>query len=41
MNEMADNAKTAAEIGRVGELHGIVKTLISEKKRSSTVVNDK
>ena len=41
MNEMADMAKRAAENGRVGELHRIVKTLTGEKERISTVVNDK
>ena len=41
MNEMADIAERAAENGRVGELHRIVKTLTGEKKRISTVVNDK
>ena len=41
MNEMADKAERAAENGRAGELHRIVKTLTGEKKRTSTVVNDK
>ena len=41
MNEMADIAERAAENGRAGELHCIVKTLTGEKKRTSTVVNDK
>ena len=41
MNEMADIAESAAENGRAGELHRIVKTLTGEKKRTSTVVNDK
>ena len=41
MNEMADIAERAAENGRAGELHRIVKTLTGEKKRTSTVVNDK
>ena len=39
MNEMADIAERAAENGRAGKLHRIVKTLRGEKK--STVVNDK
>jgi len=38
MKEMADIAERAAENGRAGELHRIVKTLTGEKKRS-TVVN--
>ena len=41
MNEMANTAERAAENGRAGELHRIVKTLTGEKKRTSTVVNDK
>ena len=41
MNEMADSAERAAENGRAGELHRIKKTLTGEKKRTSTVVNDK
>ena len=41
MNEMADIAERAAENGRTGELHRIVKTLTVEKKQTSTVVNDK
>ena len=41
MNEMADIAERAAEIGGAGELHSIVKTLTGEKKRTSTVVKDK
>ena len=41
MNEMADTAERAAENGRAGEVYCIVKTLTGEKKRSSTVVNDK
>ena len=41
MNEMADTAERAAENGKAGELHRIVKTLTGEKKRTSTVVNDK
>lgn len=41
MNEMADSAERAAENGRAGELHRIMKTLTGEKKRTSTVVNNK
>ena len=44
MNEMTDTVERAAENGRAGELHRIVKTLTGEKKRTSTVisvVNDK
>ena len=41
MNEMADIAERAAENGRAGELHRVVKTLAGEKKRASTVVKDK
>ncbi|XP_078352308.1 uncharacterized protein LOC144637002 [Oculina patagonica] len=41
LNEMAGNAERAAENGRTGELHRIVKTLTGEKKGASTAVNDK
>ena len=41
MNEMADIAERASENGRAGKLHRIVKTLTGEKKRTSTVLNDK
>jgi len=41
LNEMAGNAERAAENGRTGELHRIVKTLTGEKRRVSTTVNDK
>ena len=42
INEMADIDERAAENGRAGEQHRIVKTLTGEKKlRTSTVVNDK
>ena len=41
LNEMAGDAERAAENGRTGELHRIVKTLTGEKRKVSTVVNDK
>ena len=37
---MAGNAERAAENGRTGELHRIVKTLMGEKRRVNTAVND-
>jgi len=37
---MAGNADGAAENGRTGELHRIVKTLMGEKRRVNTAVND-
>ena len=41
LNRMAGNAERAAENGRTGELHRIVKTLTGEKRITNTVVNDK
>ena len=41
LNGMAGNVERAAENGRTGELHRIVKTLTDEKRRTNTVVNDK
>jgi len=39
-NEMAGNAERDAENGRTGELHRIVKTLMGEKRRLNTAVDD-
>ena len=37
---MAGNAERDAENGRTGELHRIVKTLMGEKRRLNTAVDD-